>query len=131
MGYSLGPCCPGGAAVGQPLRAGKLHTSPTKHRRPEAGVTDLAVATSAVVGGVGAAEMVEEPTQTIGQDPQCKWPIDYSKLDDKALIRLIAHAHTDALSELYDRYNRLLFRLALNAVGDQATAEEITLDVFT
>lgn len=57
--------------------------------------------------------------------------MDYSKLDDETLIRLIAHAHTDALSELYDRYNRLVFSLALNATGDQALAEEITLDVFT
>ena len=72
MGYSLGPCHPGGAAVGQPLRAGKLHASPTKYRRPEAGDTDLAVAMSAVVGGVGTAEMVEEPTQAICQDSQRK-----------------------------------------------------------
>jgi RNA polymerase sigma-70 factor (ECF subfamily) len=57
--------------------------------------------------------------------------VDYSTLDDETLIGLIAHVHTDALSELYDRYNRLVFSLALNAVGDQATAEEITLDVFT
>jgi RNA polymerase sigma-70 factor (ECF subfamily) len=32
---------------------------------------------------------------------------------------------------LYDRYNRLIFSLALNIVGDRPTAEEITLDVFT
>jgi RNA polymerase sigma-70 factor (ECF subfamily) len=35
------------------------------------------------------------------------------------------------LDALYDRYNRLVFSVALNAVGDRATAEEITLDVFT
>ena len=74
MGYSPGPWCPGGAAAGQPLRAGKLHASPTKHRRPEASDTDLAVVTSAVVDGVGTAEVVGEPTQTIYQDPQCRWP---------------------------------------------------------
>ncbi len=53
MGYNPGPCRPGGTAAGQPLRAGKLHASPTKHRRPETGDTDLAATTSAVVGGVG------------------------------------------------------------------------------
>ena len=74
MGYGPGPCRPGGAATGQPLRAGKLRASPTKHRRPEASDTDLAVAASVVVGGVGTAEVVEEPTQTIYQDPQCRWP---------------------------------------------------------
>ncbi len=57
--------------------------------------------------------------------------MDYSTLDDKTLIRLIAHAHEDALGALYDRYSRLVFSLALNLLGDQATAEEITLDVFT
>lgn len=57
--------------------------------------------------------------------------MDYSTLDDTELITLIAHAHPDALSELYDRYHRLVFSLALNSVANYATAEEITLDVFT
>ena len=57
--------------------------------------------------------------------------MDYSKLDDAALIRLIEREHTEALSILYDRYSRLVFSLALHLLGDQATAEEVTLDVFT
>lgn len=57
--------------------------------------------------------------------------MDYSTLNDEALIRLVARAHEGALSELYDRYSRLIFSLALNLVGDRATAEEVTLDVFT
>jgi RNA polymerase sigma-70 factor (ECF subfamily) len=57
--------------------------------------------------------------------------VDHSTLDDETLIRLVAHAQADALSALYDRYNRLVFSLALNVVGDYETAEEITLDVFT
>lgn len=56
--------------------------------------------------------------------------MNYSTLDDQTLIRLIGRAHADALSELYDRYSRLIFSLALNLVGDHATAEEIALDVF-
>lgn len=60
-----------------------------------------------------------------------KHQVDYSTLDDETLVRLIAHAQADALGALYDRYNRLVFGLALNAVGDYGTAEEITLDVFT
>jgi len=55
---------------------------------------------------------------------------DYHKLDDESLIRLIVRARPEALSELYDRYGRLVFSLAVNAVGDSATAEEITQDVF-
>lgn len=57
--------------------------------------------------------------------------VNYSALDDVTLINLVAHSHPDAVSELYDRYNRLVFSLALNLVGDRSTAEEITLDVFT
>jgi RNA polymerase sigma-70 factor (ECF subfamily) len=56
--------------------------------------------------------------------------LDYSTLDDQALIRLILQARTEALGELYDRYGRLVFSLALNSVGDPATAEEVTQDVF-
>jgi RNA polymerase sigma-70 factor (ECF subfamily) len=56
--------------------------------------------------------------------------VDYSTLNDETLIGLLARSHSHALGELYDRYSRLVFSLALNMVGDQATAEEITLDVF-
>lgn len=56
--------------------------------------------------------------------------MDYSALDDNALITLIVRADADALGELYDRYNRLVFSLAQASVGDPGTAEEITLDVF-
>jgi DNA-directed RNA polymerase specialized sigma24 family protein len=57
--------------------------------------------------------------------------VDYSTLDDTELIALIATANPHALSALYDRYYRLVFSLALHAIQDYATAEEITLDVFT
>lgn len=56
--------------------------------------------------------------------------MDYKEFDDQSLIRLIARSQESALSELYDRYSRLVYSLALNAVGDPATAEEITQDVF-
>lgn len=57
--------------------------------------------------------------------------MDYSKLDDEVLIRLIEADNANSLGELYDRYHRLIFSLALNIVGDSGSAEEITLDVFT
>jgi RNA polymerase sigma-70 factor (ECF subfamily) len=50
--------------------------------------------------------------------------------DDIHLIRLIAKEQSDALNELYDRYNRLIFSVAFAIVGDRNVAEEITLDVF-
>lgn len=57
--------------------------------------------------------------------------MDYSTLDDTELITAVACAQPDALSELYDRYHRLVFSLAHHIVLDYATAEEVTLDVFT
>ena len=56
--------------------------------------------------------------------------MDYTQLDDEALMRLIQRKDADALSVLYDRYHRLVFGIARNAVGEIAIAEEITQDVF-
>ncbi len=56
--------------------------------------------------------------------------MDYSTLDDRTLVGLIELRRADALSELYDRYHRLVFSVAFNSVGDYGTAEEITQDVF-
>lgn len=39
-------------------------------------------------------------------------------------------ALSGALGELYDRYGRLVFTVAVHIVGDTETAEEITQDVF-
>src|SRR5574339_1198412 len=55
---------------------------------------------------------------------------DYTRYDDPALLSLIARSQEGALVQLYDRYSRLVFSLAFAIVQDQATAEEITLDVF-
>jgi RNA polymerase sigma-70 factor, ECF subfamily len=71
------------------------------------------------------------PLTLVETPPATNPHVNYSTLDDATLIILIAHAHPEALSELYDRYNRLVFSLALNLVNDYATAEDITLDVFT
>jgi len=57
--------------------------------------------------------------------------LDYKKIEDTGLIRLIAQGNADALGELYDRYSRLVFSIAYNSLGNYATAEEITQDVFT
>lgn len=55
---------------------------------------------------------------------------DYPKLDDEALLRLITRADEGALGELYDRYGRLVYSMAMNTVGDPALAEEVTQDVY-
>jgi RNA polymerase sigma-70 factor (ECF subfamily) len=49
---------------------------------------------------------------------------------DAALIERVAQRDEFALQLLYDRYARLVFRIAVRIAGDQACAEEITQDVF-
>lgn len=45
-------------------------------------------------------------------------------------MQRIARRDETALAELYDRYGRLVMGVALSIVGDRATAEEVTLDIF-
>jgi RNA polymerase sigma-70 factor (ECF subfamily) len=59
-----------------------------------------------------------------------KSSIEYVQYDDEKLISLIAQLQEGALTQLYERYKRVIFSLALAIVNDQATAEEVTLDVF-
>lgn len=56
--------------------------------------------------------------------------MDYTRYDDEALMRLAAGLQTEALSELYDRYSRLVFSIVLNILGDSNAAEDATQDVF-
>ena len=49
---------------------------------------------------------------------------------DYELMRRVAGQDEAALAELYDRYGRLVMSVALAVVGDQATAEEVTFDIF-
>lgn len=56
--------------------------------------------------------------------------MEYTSLNDDVLVEFIAQDDTAALSEMYDRYSRLVYSIAINAVGNRETAEEITLDVF-
>jgi RNA polymerase sigma-70 factor, ECF subfamily len=56
--------------------------------------------------------------------------VDYSKLADNTLMRLMAGQQEQALSELYDRYSRLVYSLTINILIDEALAEEVTQDVF-
>ena len=56
--------------------------------------------------------------------------MDYTALDDAALIALVAKRDEAALAELYDRYSRLVFSVAVRVVGQRQLAEEVTLDAF-
>ncbi len=57
-------------------------------------------------------------------------PAAMVQLEDTDLIGLIIKKDETALGELYDRYHRLVFSIALNVVGRPEDAEEITLDIF-
>lgn len=64
--------------------------------------------------------------------------MDYSRLSDESLIQLIARSQANtsgepqekALGELYDRYSRLVYSVALNTLAVPERAEEVTQDVF-
>ncbi len=56
--------------------------------------------------------------------------MSHNRPDDETLIRQIAAAETAALAELYDRYGRLVYSLAMAITGETSVAEEITQDVF-
>jgi RNA polymerase sigma-70 factor, ECF subfamily len=56
--------------------------------------------------------------------------MDYTRLTDETLLILIARSQENALSELYDRYSRLVYSVALNTLSDPSRAEEVTQDVF-
>jgi RNA polymerase sigma-70 factor, ECF subfamily len=51
-------------------------------------------------------------------------------MTDQALLDRILHKDTGALSELYDKYARLVFSLASSVLGDTVLAEEVVQDVF-
>lgn len=57
--------------------------------------------------------------------------VDERYVDDSVLMRRIAQGQEAALSELYNRYCRLVMSVAYNVVHNRETAEEVTLDIFT
>jgi RNA polymerase sigma-70 factor (ECF subfamily) len=55
---------------------------------------------------------------------------DVEKGDDGRCIARIAAGDADALGELYDRYSRVVFGVALRMVQSPEAAEEVAQDVF-
>ena len=50
--------------------------------------------------------------------------------DTKQLVLAIQDGSLDALGELYDRYNRLVYRTALGVTGDTESASDLLQEVF-
>ena len=57
--------------------------------------------------------------------------VDKTKLDDASLIKLLIQNPSEALSDLYERYYRLVYSVVLNSISDPDVADEIVQDVFT
>lgn len=57
-------------------------------------------------------------------------PRDLVHLSDEALVALAARAEESALAELYDRYGRIAYGLALRVLRDQALAEDAVQEAF-
>jgi RNA polymerase sigma-70 factor (ECF subfamily) len=64
-------------------------------------------------------------------DPEDRqMPRNYQELPDLDLLELISGRNRDALAELYDRYGRRVFALAVRILNDPVSSEEVTQDVF-
>ncbi len=56
--------------------------------------------------------------------------LDLSPIADDQLVTRIANGDASALEQLYDRYVRQCFGLALRMLGDSALSEEVVQEVF-
>jgi RNA polymerase sigma-70 factor, ECF subfamily len=56
--------------------------------------------------------------------------LDYTLLDDEALVVRLVQRDVRALDTLYARYSRPVFSLALKILGDREVVEEVVQEVF-
>src|SRR5438105_12225905 len=54
----------------------------------------------------------------------------FAHLSDEAVVALVARSDHDALAELYDRYGRVAYGLALRVLRDEALAEDAVQEAF-
>ncbi len=55
---------------------------------------------------------------------------ELGKVPDDALMAHVSSGHDDALAVLFDRYCRLVFKIALKILRDAGEAEDVMLNVF-
>src|SRR5262245_52038061 len=75
----------------------------------------------ATTPGVALSDLVSNTHSTIR---------GLTSLRDEELIELVLRRQESALGEIYDRYGRLIYTIALRITGDRETAEEVVQDVF-
>ena len=54
----------------------------------------------------------------------------HDTLTDEEIVRRVAESDQTAIGDLYDRYRRVVFALALRVLRDRGEAEEVLVDVF-
>ena len=57
-------------------------------------------------------------------------PRDLAHLSDEAVVALVARSEDTALAELYDRFGRVAYGLALRVVRDDALAQDAVQEAF-
>jgi RNA polymerase sigma-70 factor (ECF subfamily) len=55
---------------------------------------------------------------------------DLAHLSDEAVVALVARSEESALAELYDRFGRIAYGLAVRILRDEALAEDAVQDAF-
>ena len=71
-----------------------------------------------------------EPKSTMASDLTPPTPEQTPELTDLELVEALKDNHTEALSQLYDRYSGLIYGLALRILKVPEEAEDITQEVF-
>jgi RNA polymerase sigma-70 factor (ECF subfamily) len=73
-----------------------------------------------------------QPIYTVQVAPQADRAclIDEPQRSDQELIARVCEREEAALGAIYDRYQRLIFTIALRITGDRVVAEEVVQDVF-
>jgi RNA polymerase sigma-70 factor (ECF subfamily) len=62
--------------------------------------------------------------------PPARAPRDLAHLTDEALLSLVASSDEQALAELYDRFGRVAYGLALRILRDEALAQDAVQEAF-
>ena len=57
-------------------------------------------------------------------------PRSFAHLSDEAIVALVARSDGDALAELYDRFGRVAYGLALRVLRDEKLAEDAVQEAF-
>jgi RNA polymerase sigma factor (sigma-70 family) len=57
-------------------------------------------------------------------------PRSFAHLSDEAVVALVARSDEDALGELYDRFGRVAYGLALRVLRDEKLAEDAVQEAF-